>query len=103
MPYIVKKQLDKQKIIVEDKNASVVKLDVKRDIFSFAKEDTHDNLIRSMSSYNDHGTDLDDSYHGDIIRCYAHILTENCGLRANSLQMYSYANAMVGIINIFIK
>lgn len=95
MPYIVKKQLDKRKTIVEDKNASVVKVDVKRDIFSFAKEVSHDNLIRSMSSYNDHSTDLDDSYCGDIIRCYAHIVNESHGLRANSLQMYSYANAMV--------
>lgn len=95
VPYIVKKQLDKPKTLAEDKNASVVKVDVKRDIFSFAKEDIHDNLIRNMSSFNDHDTDLDDSYHGDIIRCYAHIVTDSPGFRANSLQMYSYANAMV--------
>ncbi|XP_011495858.1 PREDICTED: translation initiation factor eIF-2B subunit gamma isoform X2 [Ceratosolen solmsi marchali] len=95
LPYIVKKQLDKPNTSMDDKNASVVKMDIKKDIFQFAVEKPLDNLIRNMSAFNDHITDMDDAYHGDIIRCYAHIINGKCGLRANTLQMYSLANAIV--------
>ncbi|KAJ8687630.1 hypothetical protein QAD02_023424 [Eretmocerus hayati] len=95
LPYVVKKQLDKPKKSIDDKNTSVVKMDTRKDIFRFAEEKPRDDLIRSMSSFNDHTTDLDDAYHGDVIRCYAHIISGKCGLRANTLHMYSLANAMV--------
>ncbi|OXU19025.1 hypothetical protein TSAR_003293 [Trichomalopsis sarcophagae] len=95
LPYIVKKQLDKPKSVSEDKNASVVKMDTKKDIFRFALEKPFDALIRSMSSFNDHETDLEDAYHNDIIKCYAHVMNGKFGLRANTLQMYSLANAVV--------
>ena len=100
LPYIVKKQLDKPKVIIDDKNASVIKMDTRTDIFRFAEEKPIDSLIRSMSSFNDHGTDLDDVYHGDIIWCYAHIMNGKCGLRANTIQMYSLANALVWYLKI---
>lgn len=93
---MVKKQLDKPKPAgADDKTASVVKMNTKKDIFQFAVEKPLDELIRSMSSFNDHETDLDDAYHNDIIRCYAHIVNGKPGLRANTKQMYSLANAVV--------
>jgi translation initiation factor eIF-2B subunit gamma len=70
-------------------------MDTRKDIFRFAVEKPLDNLIRNMSAFNDHATDLDDAYHGDVIRCYAHIMNAKSGLRANTLQMYSLANAIV--------
>jgi len=95
LPYIVKKQLDKPKAVKDDKNASVVKLDTKKDIFRFAVEKPFNELIMRMSAYNDHETDLEDAYNGDVIKCYAHILNGKCGLRANTLQTYSLANSLV--------
>ncbi|XP_058801456.1 translation initiation factor eIF-2B subunit gamma [Phymastichus coffea] len=102
LPYVVKKQLNKPKTIIEDKNASVIKMDIKKDIFRFVEENpimiaekNANELIREMSSFNDHSTDLDDAYHNDIIRCYAHIINGKYGLRANTVQTYSLANAMV--------
>lgn len=94
----MKKQLDKPKKVVDNKNTSVVKMDLKKDIFRFAEEKPYEALIRSMSAFNDHSTDLDEAYHGDSIRCYAHILTGKCGLRANTVQMYYLANAVVSFL-----
>ncbi|XP_057318108.1 translation initiation factor eIF-2B subunit gamma [Microplitis mediator] len=94
-PYIVKKQLSRPpKPSADDKNASVVKMDIKDDIYRFAVENKLDSLIRKMSAFNDHSSDLDNAYHDDIIRCYAYMIPSNCGLRANTIQMYSFANSM---------
>ncbi|CAD6240576.1 GSCOCG00008854001-RA-CDS [Cotesia congregata] len=95
-PYIVKKQLSRppKPSVVDDKNASVVKMDLKDDIYRFAVESKLDTLIRKMSAFNDHDSDLDNAYHDDIIRCYAYMIPNNGGLRANTVQMYSFANSM---------
>lgn len=96
LPYIVKKQLSppvNQKEM--DKNTSIVALDTKKDIFQFAVEKPLDNLIRNMSAFNDHSTDLESAYNGDLIRCYSYIESSSFGLRANNIQMYSLANAVV--------
>ncbi|XP_034942410.1 translation initiation factor eIF-2B subunit gamma [Chelonus insularis] len=93
LPYIVNKQLSRSpKLPADDKNASVVKVDTREDIFRFAVRNNLDELIRKMSAFNDHNWDLGDAYHGDIIRCYAHI-TDKIALRANTIQMYSFANS----------
>lgn len=96
LPYIVKKQLHRPpKQITDDKNTSVVQMDLKEDIFRFAVEKPLDMYSRMMSAFNDHSTDLEEAYHGDIIRCYAYIMNGNFGLRANTIQMYTLSNSMV--------
>ncbi|XP_031829988.1 eukaryotic translation initiation factor 2B subunit gamma [Nomia melanderi] len=96
LPYIVSKQLAKPpKQCVDDKNTSIVKVNLKEDIFRFAVEKPLDELIRKMSAHNDHTTDLNDAYHGDILRCYAHIVNGKFGLRTNTIQMYHFANAKI--------
>lgn len=96
LPYIVSKQLSKpQKITNDDKHESIIKMNMKEDIFRFAVEKLYDAEIRKMSAYNDHSYDLADTYHRDPIRCFAHIIKDQFGLRANTVQMYSYANSMV--------
>lgn len=96
LPYIVRKQFSKpSKQCTDDKNASVVQMNLKDDIYHFAVEKPLDELIRKMSAYNDHGTDLEDAYHGDIIRCYAHIGNGKFGLRTNTIQMYHLANIKI--------
>lgn len=80
---------------MDDRNTSMVQVDLKEDIFRFATEKPLDELIRKMSAFNDHNTDLEEAYHGDIIRCYAHVSNKKFGLRANTVQMYHLANAKV--------
>lgn len=96
LPYVVSKQMSRPaKQTIDDKNTSVVKLNTNDDIFRFAVEKPIDELIRKMSAFNDHSTDLEDAYHDDPIRCYAHTITGKFGLRANTIQMYALANKMV--------
>ncbi|KAM0733838.1 Translation initiation factor eIF2B subunit gamma [Formica fusca] len=94
LPYIVSKQLSRPKS-VDDRNTSMVQVDLKEDIFRFAMEKPLDKLIREMSAFNDHSTDLEEAYYGDIIRCYGHISNGKFGLRANTVQMYHFANAKI--------
>lgn len=98
LPYIVDKQLSRSKQSIDDKT-SMVQMDLKEDIFHFAMEKPDvlrlDVLIRKMSAFNDHSTDLEDAYNEDVIRCYAHVSNEKFGLRANTIQMYHLANAKV--------
>lgn len=75
----------------------MIQVNLKEDIYRFATEKPLDELIRKMSAYNDHDTDLEDAYHGDIIRCYACIGSGKFGLRANTIQMYHLANTKVKI------
>ena len=72
-----------------------MQVDVKEDIYRFCSENPLEVLIRDMSSFNDCSKNLDKAYHEDIIRCYAYKESEQCGLRANTVQMYSLANATV--------
>ncbi|KAG7212412.1 hypothetical protein KM043_012729 [Ampulex compressa] len=95
LPYIVSKQLSQPPKSSDDKNASMVQVDLKEDIFRFAVEKPLDVLIRKMSAFNDHTSDLKDAYHGDVIRCYAHIINGKFGLRANTIQMYYFANTKI--------
>ncbi|XP_011163998.1 translation initiation factor eIF-2B subunit gamma [Solenopsis invicta] len=94
LPYMVSKQLSGPKQSVNDRT-SMMQMNLKEDIFHFAKENPLDELIRKMSAFNDHNTDLEDAYNGDIIRCYAHVSNEKFGLRANTVQMYHLANAKI--------
>ncbi|XP_011871014.1 PREDICTED: translation initiation factor eIF-2B subunit gamma [Vollenhovia emeryi] len=94
LPYIVDKQLSKSKQSIDDKT-SLVQMELKEDIFHFATETPLDVLIRKLSAFNDHSTDLEDAYNEDVIRCYAYVLNEKFGLRANTVQMYHLANAKI--------
>ncbi|XP_034184754.2 eukaryotic translation initiation factor 2B subunit gamma [Osmia lignaria lignaria] len=97
LPYIVSKQFSKppNKQCADDKNTSIVQVDLKEDIYRFAVEKSLDELIKKMSAYNDHSTDLEDAYNGDIIRCYAYIGNGKFGLRANTIQMYHFINTKI--------
>ncbi|XP_012144904.2 eukaryotic translation initiation factor 2B subunit gamma isoform X2 [Megachile rotundata] len=96
LPYIVSKQFSKPpKQCVDDKNTSLVQVNLKEDIYRFAVEKSLDELIRKMSAYNDRSTDLEDGYNGDIIRCYAYIGNGKFGLRANTIQMYHFINTKI--------
>ncbi|XP_076652876.1 eukaryotic translation initiation factor 2B subunit gamma [Halictus rubicundus] len=96
LPNIVRNQLTKPpKQFTDDKNTSIVQFNSKKDIYGFADEKPLDDLIRKMSAYNDHSTDLKDVYHGDIVRCYAHIVSGKFGIRANTIQMYHFANTKI--------
>ncbi|XP_076292004.1 eukaryotic translation initiation factor 2B subunit gamma isoform X2 [Lasioglossum baleicum] len=96
LPHIVRNQLTKPpKQFTEDKNTSIVQFNSKKDIHGFANEKPLDDLIRKMSAYNDHNTDLEDVYDGDIVRCYAHIASGKFGIRVNTIQMYHFANTKI--------
>ncbi|XP_033330331.2 eukaryotic translation initiation factor 2B subunit gamma [Megalopta genalis] len=96
LPYIVRKQLTKPpKKHIDDKNTLIVPVNSKKDIYDFADEEPLDELIRKMSAYNDHSTDLKNVYHGDVLRCYAHIVNGKFGIRANTIQMYHFANTKI--------
>lgn len=94
LPYIVRRQMSERKN-VNDKNTSMVQEDVKEDIFRFVKENSLNTQVRQMSAFNDHSTDLEETYYGDIIRCYAYITNEKFGLRANTVATYHFANAKI--------
>ncbi|EFN89754.1 translation initiation factor eIF-2B subunit gamma [Harpegnathos saltator] len=94
LPYVISKQLLKPKSI-DDKNTSMVQVDLKQDIFRFVSKKLLDNTISKRSAFNDHNTDLEEAYYGDIIRCYAYVSNKRNGLRANTVQMYHLANTKV--------
>lgn len=96
MPYIINKQFLKPKQSIDDKNTSMVQVDLKQDIFRFVMKKLLDNSTRKWSAFNDHNTDLEEAYYEDIIRCYAYVANKRIGLRANTVQMYHLANAKVG-------
>jgi len=95
IPYIVKKQLSKpQKPI--NTNTSIINTKNDKDIFSFAKEDDLEMIIRETSSYNDHKGDLKPAYHGDTIRCYAYIAPKgSVGVRVNTLPAFWSVNGKI--------
>lgn len=97
LPHIVKKQLSKKPKLPDaaDKNQSIVNAEVRNDVYQFIQEDELDEKVRNTSSYNDHSGDLKPTYHGDIIKCYSHIVNNNFGIRVNTLQSYCLANAKI--------
>lgn len=96
LPHIIKKQLSKPSRMIEDRTASIINSEMKNDIFSFAKEDSLELLIRDTSTYNDHFGDLKDCYHNDVIRCFAYIASKNVvGIRVNTIPSYWIVNNKV--------
>lgn len=99
LPHIVKKQSSRSKRKDITADVSVVDVVDKDDIFSYAMESELDLLIKEMSTYNDHLTDMEPSYHGDTIRCYAHIAEADAfGVRVNTLPAYWSVNAKVSSV-----
>lgn len=97
IPYVVSKQhpvLEKKK---QEQELSMVPDVESGDIFHFAQQfDTDvEHKIRSASTYMDHKGDMNESYHGDFVRCYAHV-TNNFGMRINNLPAYWSINGKVG-------
>lgn len=96
LPHVVKKQTSRQPKAPEDKAASVVNSVVRNDVFQFAKETEIDLLIREKSTYNDHVGDMKGCYHGNLIRCFAHVTDKACfGTRVNNLPSFWYLNSKV--------
>ncbi|XP_066582702.1 translation initiation factor eIF2B subunit gamma [Prorops nasuta] len=96
LPYIVKKQFSKSlQQMIDDKNTSLMNIDIKNDVYRFATEEPLDELARKLSGYIDHNTDMENVYCNDIIRCYAHVVKGKFGLRVNTIQMYNLANIKV--------
>ncbi|XP_054284724.1 translation initiation factor eIF-2B subunit gamma [Macrosteles quadrilineatus] len=95
IPYTVKKQFSRPPSAKHDheKAASVVYSFPKTELIDMAEEEKLASKVRSMSSYSDHRGDQRPAYHGDLIRCYAHIASEqNFATRANTLQEYCRIN-----------
>ncbi|XP_046742908.1 translation initiation factor eIF-2B subunit gamma [Diprion similis] len=103
LPYIIKKQLaasnNPKKM---EKNTSIIGKNTKKDVFQFAMENPWDKrhkplcvLIAEMSAFNDHSTNLESAYNGDLIKCYAVIESNQFGARANNVQMYALANKII--------
>ncbi|KAK7872809.1 hypothetical protein R5R35_011927 [Gryllus longicercus] len=97
LPYIVKKQLSKNvKSMETEPNASIIGVDVKKEVAQFAAGDQLDTDICNMSTFNDHHGDMKSAYHGDSIRCYAYIAgNDTFGMRANTLPVYCSLNRKV--------
>ncbi|XP_057663761.1 translation initiation factor eIF-2B subunit gamma [Diorhabda carinulata] len=95
LPHIIKKQLWKPTDLSDTKE-SILNTKYPDDIFSFAKEDKLELTIRELSAFNDHIGDLKPTYHGDSIRCFAHIEPKgNFGVRVNTLPAYWSTNAKI--------
>lgn len=98
LPYIISKQLFKPIQSIDDKNTSMVQVDLKQDIFRFVNKRLSVDAITKWSIFNDHYIDLEEAYYADVIRCYAYVSDKKIGLRANTVQMYHLANAKVEVI-----
>lgn len=96
LPYIVKKQLSKPKSAAEEKNASMINVDLRKDIFKFASHRGYEKEITQFSSYNDHSYGMKALYHEDLIRCYGFIPKNECfGMRINTLSAFYLVNSKI--------
>lgn len=98
LPFIVKKQLSKPpaKTNEDDKSRQKNKTLDKTDIFQFIEHDELEEKIRNASFFNDHSHGMKGCYHGDIIRCYAHIPeSSDVAIRVNTLASYCLINSKV--------
>ncbi|XP_060075039.1 translation initiation factor eIF-2B subunit gamma-like [Ylistrum balloti] len=97
IPYLVKKQFSKPKAScdMEKTNMSVVSEDVRPDIFTFSKVDEITEKIREMSTWIDHRGDMEDCFHQNPIRCYAHIQTDGFCVKANTVAAYNESNKQI--------
>ena len=99
LPHIVKRQSSRTKRKAATENASVVDVFDEYDICIYAVASEMELLVKEMSTFNDHLTDMESSYHGDTIRCYAHIAEPDAfGVRVNTLPSYWSVNSKVGVI-----
>ncbi|KAL7299153.1 hypothetical protein TKK_0007752 [Trichogramma kaykai] len=95
LPYIVRKQMSNPQ---QEEEKSME--NPENNVFKYAckpkneKKTDFEKCVRDWSSYNDHKNSLDNAYHDDIIRCYAHIIQGKTCIRANTVQTYSLSNAI---------
>lgn len=99
IPHLIKKQFHQQcaknSKETPETNASVISLDTREDIYSYAKEDSLLQMVRELSSWNDHVGDMDSCYHGNTIRCYAYLDDGAFCIRANTVASYFEANKQI--------
>ncbi|KAK6188198.1 hypothetical protein SNE40_004430 [Patella caerulea] len=70
--------------------------DTKPSIHDFTvNNDSYSSQIIDLSTWIDHDGDMADCFHGESIRCYAHIQEEGFCIRANTLSSYCEANRQV--------
>ncbi|XP_017771539.1 PREDICTED: translation initiation factor eIF-2B subunit gamma [Nicrophorus vespilloides] len=95
LPHIIKKQLLKP-VTHADTNMSIVNTKDVNDIFHLINDNPLNASIRKANSFNDHHGDSKEMYHGDLIRCYAHIAdSDTFGVRVNTLQSFWGTNAKI--------
>ncbi|OWF56358.1 translation initiation factor eIF-2B subunit gamma-like [Mizuhopecten yessoensis] len=97
IPYLIKKQFSKPKAScdVGKANMSVVSEDVRPDIFTFSKVDEITEKIREMSTWIDHRGDMEDCFHHNPIRCYAHVQSDGFCVKANTVAAYNESNKQI--------
>ncbi|KAL4235545.1 Eukaryotic translation initiation factor 2B [Mactra antiquata] len=96
IPLLVKKQFSKaKKKELPNPNESVISEEVKTDILSYIPKDDMSGVIQNMSSWIDHTGDMEDCFHGNTIRCYAHIVKGGMCLRTNTVGSYCETNRQI--------
>jgi len=95
IPHLVKKQFSKKKKDLPNPHASVLSEDTKTDILNYVQEDTTALNIQEMSTWIDHTGDMADCYHGDKIRCYAHVVKDGLCVRTNTVGTYCETNKQI--------
>ncbi|KAL1457872.1 hypothetical protein WDU94_008057 [Cyamophila willieti] len=91
LPHVISKQNSKKNSLAK-KPTPELGGSMPNDIYEYAKEDDLSVNIRNISLYHDNDT-LEDTYHGDMIRCYAYIASgKEFAVRANTLFEYYKIN-----------
>lgn len=70
------------------------------DILSYIPENDMSSVIQNLSSWIDHTGDMEDSFHGNKIRCYAHIVKGGMCVRTNTVATYCEINKQVNVMHI---
>ncbi|ESO92323.1 hypothetical protein LOTGIDRAFT_206598 [Lottia gigantea] len=97
IPYLVRRQFRRPKLPDTDLpgNVSLTQTDTKPDIHDFTSEDSNNSKILELTTWTDHEGDMADCFHGESVRCYAHIQDDGFCIRANTLGTYIEANRQI--------
>lgn len=97
IPNLVKKQFSKRRKteVPSMTTESVKSEEIKTDILSFIPDDNMTSTIQQMSTWIDHTGDMEDCYHGDKIRCYAHVVSGGLCARTNTVASYCEINRQI--------
>ncbi|KAH3741886.1 hypothetical protein DPMN_048616, partial [Dreissena polymorpha] len=95
IPHLVRKQFSKQrKAEIPNADESVISEKDKSDIFSHIPVSSMTDIL-DKTTWIDHTGDMEDCFHGDHIRCYAHIVTGGLCVRTNTVASYCETNKQI--------